>query len=139
MLIQESKAKRNGRQSMPNAFRGAPRQATGMCSAPELYLPHDLEIIVPSQWADLHRRYRPCDSPEGQLMLAVLAQALVDFRQGTTLERRSAKNWFSRRGEGFELTCELLGVDPDSARKAIFSETAAAETAAETTELREGR
>lgn len=122
MLMQKSKTKRNGRQSMPNAFPAPPRQAARACSAPELYLPHDLGIIVPSQWAELHRRCRPCDSPEGQLMLAVLAQALVDFRQGTTLEQRSAKNWFLRHGEGFELTCELIGVDPDRVRKAIFSE-----------------
>jgi hypothetical protein len=54
-------------------------------------------------------------------MLAVLAQALVDYREGNLLERRSAKNWFSRRAEGFEFTCELLGVDPNRARNSILS------------------
>ncbi len=64
-------------------------------------------------------------------MLAVLAQALVDYRNGTILERRSAKNWFSRRGEAFDFTCELIGVDPDRVRKAIISKTPVTDTDAQ--------
>jgi hypothetical protein len=70
-------------------------------------------------------------------MLAVLAQALVDYREGNLLERRSAKNWFSRRGEGFDFTCELLGVDPDRARKSILS--AASTMASDAEPVRERR
>jgi len=127
----KGKTKRNRRQSMPAALPASPRATLRAKSSPELYLPNDLGIIVPRQWADLHRRCRPCDSPEGQLMLAVLAQALVDYREGNVLERRSAKNWFSRRGEAFDFTCELLSVDPDRARKWIFSQPPAAATDAE--------
>jgi hypothetical protein len=120
MLLKETKTKRSGRQSTAITMPASPHYET--TSPPlALYLPSDLGIIVPSQWLDLHRRWRPCDSPEGQLMLAVLAQALADYRQGTILERRSAKNWFSRRGEAFDFTCELIGVDADRVRKAIFS------------------
>jgi hypothetical protein len=121
MPLPKNKTKRGGRQSTALP----PCIATQSTTAP--YLPTDLGIIVTSQWTDLNRRHRPCDSPEGQLMLAVLAQALADYRQGTVLERRSARNWFSRRGEGFDFTCELIGVDPDRARKAILSSAPAAE------------
>jgi hypothetical protein len=127
MLPEKSKTKHRGRQTMPGATMAFPSGARAQ-SAPALYLPADLGIIVPSQWADLHRRWRPCDSPEGQLMLAVLAQALVDYRHGTILERRSAKNWFSRRGEAFDFTCELIGVDPDRVRNAIVSKAPVTET-----------
>jgi hypothetical protein len=135
MPLQKNKTKCVGRQS--TAALPAPPPGITAQSAAAPYLPIDLGIIVPSQWADLHRCYRPCDSPEGQLMLAVLAQALADYRQGTVLERRSAKNWFSRRGEGFDLTCELIGVDPDRARKTILSSAPA--THAETEAVNERR
>jgi hypothetical protein len=84
------------------------------------YLPEDIGPITPSQWLDMNRPLRPSDTPEGQLMVAVLAQALIDFREGTLLQRRSAQNWFLRRGEGFEAICELLGVDPDRVRTAVL-------------------
>jgi hypothetical protein len=86
------------------------------------YLPEDIGPIMPSQWLDINRPERPSDTPEGQLMLAVLAQALIDYREGTLLERRSAENWFLRRDEGFEAICELVGVDPDRVRKAVLEE-----------------
>ncbi len=113
---------------MEDKTKGSGRQLTdaGLArvggGAQAHYLPSDLGPIVAVQWADLHRRSGLCDSPEGQLMLAVLAQALSDYRTGSVLERRSAKNWFSRRGEGFDETCELLGIDPERARQAIFSD-----------------
>lgn len=128
MLLQKGKTKRTRRQSMPATVPAPPRPAIGAKAASELYLPTDLGIIVPRQWADIHRRCRPCDSAEGQLILAVFAQALVDYREGNLLERRSAKNWFSRRGEGFDFTCGLLGVDPDRARKSILSPASEADS-----------
>jgi hypothetical protein len=137
MLLQNGKTKRPRRQSMPASLPAPPRATIRAKPSPEPYLPNDLGMIVPRQWADLHRRCRPCDSPEGQLMLAVLAQALVDYREGNLLERRSAKNWFSRRGEGFDFTCELLGVDPDRARKSILS--AASTMASDAEPVRERR
>jgi hypothetical protein len=84
------------------------------------YLPDDIGPIVPSQWVDINRPWRPSDSPEGQLMLAIFMQALIDFREGTMLERRSAKNWFLRRGEGFDATCELMHVDAGRVRNAVL-------------------
>src|ERR1044072_8790599 len=137
MLLQNGKTKRTRRQSMPPALPAPLRATVRVKAAPEPYLPNDLGMIVPRQWADLPRRCRPCDPPEGQLMLAVLAQALVDYREGTLLERRSAKNWFSRRGEGFDFTCEVLGVDPDRARKSILS--AASTMASDAEPVRERR
>lgn len=87
------------------------------------YLPEDIGSITPSQWLDINRPERPSDTPEGQLMLAILAQALIDYREGTVLERRSAENWFVRRGEGFEAICELVGIDPERVRKAVLKES----------------
>jgi hypothetical protein len=136
MLIEKGKTKRDRRQSMPSDLPGLLQPIIKANFKPELYLPNDFGIIVPRQWADLHRRCRPCDSPEGQLMVAVLAQALVDYRAGNVLERRSAKNWLSRRGEGFDFTCELLGVDPDRARTAILSQAPASEPDSESVKER---
>lgn len=85
-----------------------------------LYLPDTLDTIEPSQWADLHRMSRFSDTPEGGLLLAIFAQALDDYRHGTVLQQRSAKNWFERRDECFEYICELLGVDADRVRKAVL-------------------
>ena len=91
-------------------------------TALDCYLPDDIGPIVPSQWVDINRPWRPADAPEGQLMLAILAQALIDYREGTILERRSAENWFARSGEGFEAICELLDINPGRVRQAIIKE-----------------
>jgi hypothetical protein len=99
-----------------------PKDGRGEFSAAENYLPDDLGAIVPSQWLDMHRRWRPSDTPEGRLLLAVLAQAVIDLREGTMLERRSAENWLIRREEGFEAICELFGFDPDAIRKKLLAE-----------------
>ena len=91
-------------------------------TANEFYLPDDIGAIVPAQWLDMNRCWRPSDTPEGRLLLAILAQAVIDLREGTMLERRSAKNWLARRGEGFEAICELFGFDPDAIRKKLLEE-----------------
>ncbi|HEX9446046.1 MAG TPA: hypothetical protein VGA73_18145 [Candidatus Binatia bacterium] len=84
------------------------------------YLPDTVGTIEPPQWADMNRTSQVCDSPEAGLWLAILEQALADYRFGTVLERRSAKNWFARKDECFEFICELMGVDPDRVRKAVL-------------------
>jgi len=94
----------------------------GEFSAAENYLPEDLGGLVPAQWLDMNRRWRPSDTPEGRLLLAVLAQAVIDLREGTMLERRSAENWLMRREEGFEAICELFGFDAEAVRRKLLKE-----------------
>ncbi|HTM10962.1 MAG TPA: hypothetical protein VL754_21465 [Verrucomicrobiae bacterium] len=94
----------------------------GEFSAAINYLPDEIGAIVPAQWKDIHRPWRPSDAPEGRLLLAILEQALIDLREGTMLERRSAKNWLLRPGEGFDAICELFGFDADAIRKKLLAE-----------------
>lgn len=73
------------------------------------------------RWVDVLRRWSPFpDSPEKNLICYFLAQSIVEEPSwaassgGTPFERG-----FFAKGEGFDLYCQLIGLDPQFMREMI--------------------
>lgn len=79
----------------------------------------DLGRLLPSQW------FQRTGSPERDLLVAILARALLDWENERTQERGigDATRWFESsrpdRYFSFYYVCHHLGLDPLAIRKAL--------------------
>ncbi|MEO8602106.1 MAG: hypothetical protein ABI629_05975 [bacterium] len=92
------------------------------------------DAALPSQFADIWHRTRAI-SPERALALAVLQEAVVDLEKYRFATRRrqqrlfwEAYQWIASNDQRWPFSyvnlCELIGMDPDSARKRLLGEMA---------------
>jgi hypothetical protein len=89
----------------------------------------ELDVLLPEQYLDMIRT-RVLVEPEKALMLAVLEDAIANFRKNVFLRNSSGKalarepeNWIADKNRdnlfSFENICDFLDIDPDYLRRGL--------------------